>query len=215
MTFSHEVWESTAVLRKAIDDLPFLAGLADGTLPREVFTSYLAQDAHYLADYGRVLALAAAQADTADDLLLWAGSAQTAVAVERELHERHVRDIGAWQRSPTCTAYGSYLLSLTTLGCYPVLVAGVLPCFWIYDDVGRRLRARVGDLTGHPYGDWIATYGDPAFAASTQAARAVLDRVAEGQDPGTVDRMREAFTTAARYEWMFWDAAWRRESWPV
>ena len=74
MTFSDEVWESTAVLRKAIDDLPFLAGLADGTLPREVFTSYLAQDAHYLADYGRVLALAAAQADTADDLLLWAGA---------------------------------------------------------------------------------------------------------------------------------------------
>ena len=60
------------------------------------------------------------------------------------LHERHVRDLGAWQRSPTCTAYGSYLLSLTTLGCYPVLVAGVLPCFWIYDDVGRRLRERVG-----------------------------------------------------------------------
>ena len=83
MTFSDRMWESTAVLRKAIDDLPFLAGLADGTLPREVFTSYLAQDAHYLADYGRVLALAAAQADTADDLLLWAGSAQTAVAVER------------------------------------------------------------------------------------------------------------------------------------
>jgi thiaminase/transcriptional activator TenA len=137
------------------------------------------------------------------------------VAVERELHERHVRDLGAWQRSPTCTAYGSYLLSLTTLGCYPVLVAGVLPCFWIYDDVGRRLRERVGDLTGHPYGDWIATYGDPAFAASARAARAVLDRVAEGQGAGTLDRMREAFTTAARYEWMFWDAAWRRESWPV
>jgi thiaminase len=96
-----------------------------------------------------------------------------------------------------------------------VLVAGVLPCFWIYDDVGRRLRERVGDLTGHPYGDWIATYGDPAFAASTRAARAVLDRVAEGQGAGTLDRMREAFTTAARYEWMFWDAAWRGESWPV
>ena len=113
MTFSDQMWESTAVLRKAIDDLPFLTGLADGTLPREVFTSYLAQDAHYLADYGRVLALAASQADTADDLLLWAGSAHTAVAVERELHERHVGDIGAWQRSPTCTAYGCAVRSPT------------------------------------------------------------------------------------------------------
>ena len=45
MTFSDEVWEATAVLRKAIDDLPFLSGLADGTLPRE--------DVHVLPGPGR------------------------------------------------------------------------------------------------------------------------------------------------------------------
>jgi len=25
--------------------------------------------------------------------------------------------------------------------------------------------------------------------------------------------MREAFVRATTYEWMFWDAAWRREVW--
>jgi thiaminase/transcriptional activator TenA len=215
MRFSDRMWESTAVLRKAIDDLPFLAGLADGTLPRDVFTHYMAQDALYLAGYGRVLASAAAQADTAEDLMFWAGSARNTVAVERQLHESHLRDVGEQERSPTCTAYTSYLLSLATQGSYPVVVAGVLPCFWIYDDLGRRLRDRVGNLADHPYGDWIATYGDPAFTTATLAARDILDRVAEGRDRATLDRMHEAFTTATRYEWMFWDAAWRRETWPV
>ena len=99
--------------------------------------------------------------------------------------------------------------------CSPALVAGLLPCFWIYEDVGRRLKDRIGDLVGHPYADWIDTYGDPGFAAATGQARAIVDRAAEQTGRADRERMRRTFATAARYEWMFWDAAWRRETWPV
>lgn len=215
MAFSDEMWEWISPIRTAIDALPLLAGMEDGTLPRDAFNYYLAQDAHYLASYGRVLATIAGQADRPDELLFWAKSASTTVAVERELHAAHVPNFEAARKSPTCTAYTSYLFSLTAGGCYPAAVAGVLPCFWIYEDVGRRLTERVGELSGHPYADWIGTYGDPEFAASTEQARVILDRLADEADQGTRLRMGEAFTTAARYEWMFWDAAWRTESWPV
>jgi thiaminase/transcriptional activator TenA len=215
MTFSRDAWEAIAPIRTAIDDLPFLIGMQDGSLPRDSFVYYMAQDAHYLADYGRVLAVAASQAPNTDELLFWARSATSTVLVERELHAAHVADFEATTRSPTCTAYTSYLFSLAAGGQYPVLAAGILPCFWIYEDVGRRLKERVGDLSGHPYADWIGTYGDPEFAASTEQARQILDRVAAQADPSTVDRMHEAFATASRYEWMFWDAAARREVWPL
>ena len=33
--------------------------------------------------------------------------------------------------------------------------------------------------------------------------------------PVELGRMREHFTTTSRYEWMFFDAAYRREDWPV
>ena len=112
-------------------------------------------------------------------------------------------------------AYTSYLFSLAAAGSYPVLAAGILPCFWIYEDVGRRLKEGLSDLAGHPYADWIRTYGDPAFAATTQQAKQILDRLGAQADPGTVEQMHKAFTTASRYEWMFWDAAWRQETWPV
>ena len=215
MSFAQDAWEAIAPIRKAIDELPLLTGIQDGTLPADLFIYYMAQDAHYLAEYGRVLAAAASQTTDADELLFWARSANTTVVVERELHAAHVADFAAIPKSPTCTAYTSYLFSLAAAGRYPALAAGILPCFWIYEDVGRRLKDRVGDLTGHPYADWISTYGDPAFAASTEQAKQILDRLATQTDPGTVERMHEAFATASRYEWMFWDAAWRQETWPV
>ena len=215
MSFSQDAWESITPIRRAIDELPFLNGLEDGTLPGEWFTYYMAQDAHYLADYGRVLAAAASQTTDTDELLFWARSANTTVLVERELHARHVVDFASSTKSPTCTAYTSYLFSLAAAGCYPVLAAGILPCFWIYEDVGRHLKERVGDLTGHPYADWIALYGDPEFAASTEQAKRILDHPAGQSDPATVERMHEAFTTASRYEWMFWDGAWRQKTWPI
>lgn len=214
-TFSEHAWQAVADVRARIDTHPFLTGLEDGSLPRDRFSYYMAQDARYLADYARVLASCAAQSTDPDDLVFWAGSAQNAVAVERVLHASHVAHLDGHEKSPACTAYTSFLLGLAAGGSYPVLVAGVLPCFWIYEDVGRRLKERVGDLTGHPYGDWIGTYGDPAFAAATATAIATVDRLADESSATTRGRMLDAFVTASRHEWLFWDAAWRREAWPV
>jgi len=215
VTFSTEAWQSIRTVRGAIDRLPFLRALADGSLPTEVFNYYLTQDAHYLASYGRVLAGAAAQTDQPDELVFWAQSAVNTVTVERQLHAAHVFDFSVVEPSPTCTAYTSYLFSLTSGGSYPALIAGILPCFWIYEDVGRRLKERVGDLAAHPYADWVGTYGDPDFARATERARAIVDQVAQKASAADRERMRAAFATASRYEWMFWDTAWRRETWPV
>jgi len=215
VTFCANAWDAVTPIRRAIDELPFLTGLQDGTLPRESFVYYMAQDAHYLFQFARVLAMAAGQAEDPDEVVFWARSAQSAILVERQLHAAHVSDLAATPMSPTCTAYTSYLFSLACAGCYPALAAGLLPCFWIYEDVGGRLKAQVGDLAGHPYGDWIGTYGDPEFAAATESAKVIVDRLAARSGPSTTDRMQQAFLTACRYEWMFWDAAGNRQAWPL
>lgn len=44
---------------------------------------------------------------------------------------------------------------------------------------------------------------------------ALTDRLGEEISPTERRRVVEHFVTTSRYEWMFWDAAWRRESWPV
>ena len=95
----------------------------------------------------------------------------------------------------------------------------------VYDDVGRRLAAKARNeadapgandpLEQHPYGDWILTYEDEDFAASAEQACVLVDEAAEAASEQTRARMAEAYLTATRCEWMFWDAAARAERWPV
>lgn len=215
--FTTEAWAAVADVRAQIDSLPFVKELGAGTLARSRFVYYLTQDALYLGEYARALAAAAVKAPRAEELAFFASSAHTAVVVERELHAKYVADLagGGARPSPTCAAYTSHLLSVAQTQGYAELVGAVLPCFWIYTDVGARLQAAAGDLAGHPYADWITTYADEAFAASTETIRGIADRAAADSDPETVARMRAAFVTSSRYEWMFWDAAYREEDWPV
>jgi thiaminase/transcriptional activator TenA len=98
-------------------------------------------------------------------------------------------------------------------GSYAEAVGAVLPCYWIYARVGEALLA-----AGSPdplYARWIAMYGGEAFQAVVDAVLAETDRVGATLSPAELLRMREHFTTTSRYEWMFWDAGWRREGWPV
>lgn len=213
MAFTDDLWTATADLRASIDSLPFVRGLADGTLTRDRFDHYMAQDALYLVDYCRTMAALAAAAQDAEEIMFWLEESHGALVAERELHAAHVEDFTAAEMTPTTRAYTSYLLSLVPGRGYAVAAAGILPCFWIYSDEGARLLAAAGDLTDHPYGDWISAYADPAFAASTFGARRIVDAIAGRVDPVTRQAMADAFVTACRYEWMFWDAAWRMEGW--
>ncbi|MET9023952.1 TenA family protein [Actinopolymorpha sp. NPDC004070] len=212
--FCADAWAATAKTRAAIDALPFVVTLGDGSLDGARFAYYLAQDAFYLDDYARALAAAAVKAPNSADLAFFAKSAHTAIEVEQDLHRTHVQDLAGYRRSPTCVGYTSYLLGVAHTRGYAELVAALLPCFRVYQDVGMRLLAAAGDLTGHPYGDWIGTYADEEFARSTARVCEIADRVAGGADPATVERMHEAYARATAWEWMFWDAAWRQEGWP-
>lgn len=214
MTFTADAWERVTPILEAIQTHPFVMGLGDGSLGRREFAEYLAQDAVYLADYARALSALAAMAPSADEVAFWSSAARDAILVERSLHASHV-ELDAVQPSASCRAYTSYLLTLTVTGGYRVAAAGVLPCFWIYADVGRRLLDAAGDLSAHPYGDWIGLYADKAFDDQVDRAKAIVDEAARHASPDELTAMHLAFETASRYEWMFWDAAWRLEVWPV
>ncbi|WP_239647118.1 thiaminase II [Nocardiopsis salina] len=212
--FCTDVWAATSGTRDAIDSLPFVRGLADGSLDRDRFAHYMTQDALYLRGFARALASAAAKAPNGEEIAFFAKAAHDAIVVEGSLHEGQVgRVADEAEPSPTCNAYTSYVLSVAHTQGYAELVAAVLPCFWVYADVGERLMAKAGPLSEHPYGEWIATYADEDFAEATEQAKAIADRQATAADAATVARMREAFSRATTYEWMFWDAAWRREEW--
>jgi thiaminase/transcriptional activator TenA len=220
MTFSQDAWQRIVPLYARILALPFNQQLAAGTLSRERFTFYMLQDAHYLSYFAKALAVTAARAPDADALIQFAGSAREAVVVERALHESFFRDFGispdeaaANLPSPTCAHYAHYLLALAHNAPYEVSVAALLPCFWIYSEVGKHLLE--GARPGNPYQAWIDTYADEEFATGVRKVIALSDEIAAATTPVMRERMHEAFRRAAQLEWMFWDSAWRREAWPV
>jgi thiaminase/transcriptional activator TenA len=220
--FCAEAWRHTERLRQAIVDLPFNVDLAAGTLDPQRFQFYLAQDARYLVAFARALAVAAARAGSSADVAFFAGAAREAVVVERALHESYFERFGltaaelsAVETSPTCLAYTSFLLATAQAGGYPELVAALLPCFWLYEHVGTRILAGLDPAAGHPYRAWIDTYADPEYAESVATCRGIADAVAARVDDATRAAMLAAFTRAAEYEWLFWDSAYRLETWPT
>ena len=218
--FAAELWAAGAGTYDAIVAHPFLAGLADGTLARESFAYFVAQDSHYLRAYARALALTAARATDADATRMFAAHAANAVAVEQDLHVRLLAelalssdDVAATPVGPTTLAYTSYLLAVCATGSYAEAVAAVLPCYWVYREVGRTLLPR--SSPDPAYATWIATYASPEFDAVVEAVVATADGFGPSTSPAERTRCREHFATTTRYEWMFWDAAWTGLGWPV
>src|ERR1700748_203557 len=92
--FSDEAWQCTTFLREAIHNLPFNTELAAGSLSRDRFQTYIVQDAIYLGQFSRALAVAAAKAPDTSTMQSFAQSALGAIAVEQALHARFFRDLG-------------------------------------------------------------------------------------------------------------------------
>ena len=220
MGFCDEIWAEVSPLRQAILAQPFLEELAQGTLAPESFRHYIVQDSLYLAEYARVLAIAAARAPTAAGRLEFSDGAKVAVQVEEALHQAFFSQFGvtpdmahASAPSPACQNYTGYLMTLAATRSYEELIAGILPCFWVYWEVGCAIKPRAA--SPNPYAPWIDTYADPGFGEATARVRALVDQAAEAAPAPLRSAMAEAFRMATRYEWMFWDSAYRREGWPI
>jgi thiaminase/transcriptional activator TenA len=217
--FSDSAWQQTAALRAAIGRLPFITELTAGSLARARFQTYITQDAVYLGQFSRALALAAAKAPDASLVQQFAHSAVGAVAVEQALHEKYLREFGvdpaaalSAEPSPDCLAYTGFLLATAHQEPWPVLVAALLPCFRIYWDVGCMIAANT--VPDNPYRAWIDTYANPDFGASVERMMTTVDAAADTVTPAVRDRMCAAYIRCSQYEWLFWDGAYQQRGWP-
>lgn len=220
MTWSENLWSGIKPIFEAILEQPFIRGLTDGSLDPEVFGHYVAQDIYYLRDYARALAVVGAKAPTLAETALFTRHAADVFDVEMALHNTLLPELGLDPAqlaeipvAPTTRAYTSYLIATVYSGTFADGLAAVLPCYWIYARVGEALLA--SGSTDARYQQWIDTYGGDEFTATVAEVVALADRVGTTLNTADEAAAREHFTTTSRYEWMFFDAAYRRESWPV
>jgi thiaminase/transcriptional activator TenA len=212
MKFSDALWEHINPIYQNIIDHPFNIELADGTLARRRFIFYIEQDAHYLIGFSRALALIAGRANDSKMIRLFLDFSLGALVAERELHQRflgHCFDANPIEPSPACVGYVQYLIATAATASLEEGIAAVLPCFWIYRDVGRHIAASANDT--NPYSLWINAYSSQEFSEGTDLAISILDEIAATSSIHTLARMKTAFEQCSVFEWHFWDDAYRLE----
>lgn len=218
--FTGELWSAAESIYRNILAHPFLTGLGDGTLDIDSFRFYIVEDAYYLTEFARALSVTASKAPKDEWIAAFNRDAIGSLEAERALHESYFEDFRLSQEelrtrppAPTTLAYTSYLLATAHSRPFGETLSALLPCYWIYAEVGRVLVAKGSP---HPlYQRWIDTYGSDAYAETVESVLDIMDEVARDEGQPARARMRRHYVTTSRYEWMFWDMGYRQEAWPV
>jgi thiaminase/transcriptional activator TenA len=220
-SFSHRLRQKADAIWEAQHRHPFVRGIGDGTLDLEAFKFWVRQDYLYLIEYARVLGLATAKAPDLDTMTRLAGLLDETLKVEMSLHRSYAADFGISEQelereemAPATRAYTDFLARTAALGDFAELVAALTPCMWCFCEIGQRLAAGP-QPADERYRRWIEMYSSPEFDALARWCRDLLDRLATGLGPDGQRRLEDAFLTSSRHEHLFWEAAYRRQGWPV
>ena len=212
--FSDHLRQAARPIWDAIFAHPFLKNLESGELPEESFRYYLVQDYHFLEGFARAVALALSKAPDSPTLQLLAQ--RVPVPVERQLHRTLFAqlaidedEVESTEPAPTARAYMDHMIASAAGGDVGEAATALLPCPWTYHELGARLGA-----VDHPvYGTWASVYTEGLLVESVRAWRSQVDAYGRDTTDKQRGRLKEIFLTSSRYEYMFWDMAYRRQTW--
>ncbi|TVT46410.1 thiaminase II [Amycolatopsis rhizosphaerae] len=217
---SERLRAAAAEIWQAQHEHPFVLGIGDGTLGEERFRFWLRQDYVFLAEYARLLALAAARSPDLATMTRFADLVYETLHEEMDLHRAYAAEFGITPDelagevpSPTTRGYTDFLLRSASVGDFADLLAALLPCMWGFNEIGLSLAGRAAPARS-AYARWIAMYSSAEFTALVEWLRDLTDRLGEGLPPSAEARLREVFLASSRYELAFWEMAWYRETWP-
>ena len=121
-------------------------------------------------------------------------------------------EVAATAIAPTAYHYVSHMYRQLVAGTPHVAIAGMLPCPWLYQEVGQYLAQRQSPVP--IYQRWIETYSGAANADDQQAAVALVDRLYDHSTSAEQQQMLAAFRISTQMEYSFWEMAYHLEKWP-
>jgi thiaminase/transcriptional activator TenA len=203
--WSESAFEAVADIMHSIEQYEFIQKMLDGTLLQEQFVRYLQQDKIYLKEYSRDLyAVADMMVDKAEGDFFRA-TAEEGMESENAMQAMLSERFGIHGETlPVATTlrYTRFLRHYTDTLDVPVVLAAVLPCYWVYNEVGKYLVAQ--QITpDNPYKEWIQTYGSPEMDEATNYVVGLIDRLAENCTPEKQALMRRVFAEGCALELEF------------
>lgn len=221
MPFTDDLAEVGDPLWDAVLSHPMVESLGNGTLDEKPFKYWVKQDYVYLVEYARVFAYGVSRSPSLDRMSMFAELLDATIHTEMDLHRAYAAEFGISEEaleltepSPTTQGYTDFLVRTAATGTFGDLVAALLPCMWGFNETGKRLAER-GIPDDDRYAEWIETYAGEEFTDLTKWCKNLMNDIAVDASFRDRKRYRAIFHTSGRYEYRFWDAAWRQEEWSV
>ncbi|MBC2369122.1 hypothetical protein HBP99_10765 [Listeria booriae] len=161
MRFSEKLYAENREVWQKSKDHPFVKQLVDGSLDKASFRYYLLQDYYYLTHYVKVIALGIVCAGDNAAMTDLSKSLISLEASELAMREKFYPFVGISEAdlvdiepSPAAYHYTSHLYRTAGTRELGRVLAGILPCYWLYREIGeayqgmRESRAGVSGLVG-------------------------------------------------------------------
>ncbi|WLR57191.1 thiaminase II [Mesobacillus subterraneus] len=218
--FTEELKKQAEPIWQANFEHPFIKGIANGNLALESFRYYVLQDSYYLSHFARIQAIGASRADDLFTTSRMATHSLGTYEAELGLHETFLKQLGVTKQeiaefipSPTAYAYTSHLYRVAASGSLSEIIAAILPCYWIYHEIGQLLKESTPNV--QIYQEWINAYGGDWFSELVNEQLNRLNVLALESPESEKEKMKQHFIISSQYEFMFWDMAYNQEKWPV
>lgn len=199
---------------------PFIKELQDGTLSPDIFRYYLLQDRYYLEHFSIIYSMIADRSDNRVIRDLMRQNAQHLAEGEELIRQSFFEELGITEEdvsktdiAPTADHYVAHMYRQLTEHSLAVACASMLPCPWLYHEIGQRLKPK-----GSPnkiYQQFIDTYAGEDSKKHVEYECQILDQLYQEANSEEKEAMIDAFYRSSQLEYLFWDMAYTLEKWPL
>lgn len=218
MKFTDKLHQLAQPLWRKSFQHPFITELATGTLPLAKFKFYLKQDNYYLTEFAQLHKKIAAQlANPVDQKILLAGAAsesnEETLVRNQMLTELKITQTDLTNATPTPAAhnYVTHMYYELNAGSPARATAALLPCYWLYSEIGTRLLAQKSPVP--VYQQFIDGYAGAVFTDSTAQMITLVERLSQTASQSEQLAMQDAFLKSSAFEFQFWQMAYLQKQW--
>ena len=202
MTITKELWKDNYEIALLSLNTKFVQGLKTGSLPKNIFQEYLAQDYFFLETFARAYGLAVSKSKDKysirklSELLM-------GVSEELILHETYAEewgiDLSENYIKKATKNYTDFLEDTSKRYSSIEIMFAMTPCMRLYSWIGKSLYEEDFD---NKYKEWIITYSDESFENLANSLENLIEANNESYD---INHAKDLYKTAMELELDFFN----------
>lgn len=211
-SFSQSLKRENEELWARVLNHPFVEEMGDLELPVKKFKTFIEQDYQYLLGFIRCLGLFLTKSESKENIAKFRDLAEinfkelNSLEISYESLGYSKENLESGEPLLATESYISYLLLQGYEGTKFELLGAILPCDWIFADIGRKLVAKAPNHTEDEkevYLEWIEKYASEEYQNSIRELRTEVDEKHSEASDKERNNFRKNFATGLKFEYTF------------